>query len=394
MVAMAWRGLLGFVRGPKPWVAGGALDSVSAMHGVQSGRGKRLLFIALTGIALVVTSSLYLSPPTVLPYPGSSQFKDGRFQNPAPRPILGFWKHMKLYWTFFFDKPAGTLPDRSVPVQGLTREALLAARDNSVFRLGHSSLMLKIHGKFWLTDPVFSERASPLPWFGPKRFHAPPIPLDELPPIEAVILSHDHYDHLDHATIMAIAAKTRIFIAPLGVGQRLVNWGIAPTSVRELDWWQSTAIDGIRFVSTPAQHFSGRSLSDSDKTLWTSWAILGQDFRLFFSGDSGYFKGFKEIGDRYGPFDMAFMETGAYDQKWAYVHMQPTESLQAFHDLRGRWLFPIHNGSFDLAMHAWNDPFEQITRLAATKQVAISTPMIGERVGFLDPHPGSTWWRD
>jgi len=173
----------------------------------------------------------------------------------------------------------------------------------------------------------------------------------------------------------------------------LVSWGIAAQQVRELDWWEDTEIDGIRFVATPAQHFSGRGFSDSDRTLWASWVMLDAQFRLFFSGDSGYFPGFKTIGERYGPFDMSFIETGAYDHKWAYVHMQPEESLQAFRDLRGKWLFPIHNGTFDLAMHVWDDPFERITRLAAEHQVAITTPMMGERASLLAPHPGSAWWR-
>jgi len=178
------------------------------------------------------------------------------------------------------------------------------------------------------------------------------------------------------------------------VGKLLIDWGIPVAQVRELDWWDATEVDGIRFIATPAQHFSGRSLTDGDRTLWASWVMLDAQFRLFFSGDSGYFKGFKSIGERYGPFDMTFIETGAYDKKWAYVHMQPEESFQAFRDLRGKWLFPIHNGTFDLAMHAWEEPLERITHLAQQNQAPISTPVMGEQVSFLDPHPGSAWWRN
>ena len=327
-------------------------------------------------------------------YPASAQFKGGRFSNPIPRPPINFWGNPKLVWTFFFDKPADTVPDRPVPVHELTRAEVLAASDNSVFRLGHSTLLFKIHDKFWITDPVFSERVSPVQWFGPKRFHAPPISLEELPPIEAVILSHNHYDHLDRAAVLELAGKTKHFIAPLGVGELLISWGIPADQVRQLDWWESTEIDSIRFVATPAQHFSGRGLSDEDRTLWTSWAILEKNFRLFFSGDSGYFDGFKTIGDRYGPFDMTFLETGAYDPKWAYVHMTPDQTLQAHLDLRGRWLLPIHNGTFDLALHSWSDPFERIAQASKTNQVLLSTPIMGERIGLLDAHAGQAWWQN
>lgn len=357
-------------------------------------RRRTLLLALLSGIVLVTACSLSLSSPSPRPYPDSPQFADGRFHNPVPRPPMSLLQQARLFWAFFFEKPADTVPDRPIPVRALTRQALLDAPDNSVYRLGHSSLLLKMHGKFWLTDPVFSERASPVQWFGPKRFHAPPIALDELPPIEAVILSHNHYDHLDHAAVLALAARTQHFLAPLGVGNLLVQWGVPATKVRELDWWDEASLDGIRFTATPAQHFSGRGLNDADRTLWASWVFAGGDFRLFFSGDSGYFDGFRKIGERLGPFDMAFLETGAYDRKWAYVHMHPTETLQAFQDLHARWLFPIHNGSFDLAMHAWNDPLERITQLATAARAPLSTPVIGERVSFLDPHAGSTWWRD
>ncbi len=335
------------------------------------------------------SSYLIKDEPT---YPASSQFANGRFQNPVPRPSIHFWDDPKLVWTFFFDKPAGTVPESAVPVHPLTRAELLAAPDNSVYRLGHSTLLFKMHNKFWLTDPVFYDRASPVQWFGPKRFHAPPLSIDELPPIEAVIISHNHYDHLDESAVRKLAEKTRHFIAPLGVGDLLVSWGIDASKVRQLDWWQSTEIDSIRFVSTPAQHFSGRGLRDEDKTLWTSWVIVEAGFRLFFSGDTGYFDGFKAIDARFGPFDIAFLETGAYDARWAYVHMKPEETLQASIDLRAQSLFPIHNGTFDLALHRWDDPLERITQLARTHEVPLITPRMGERAGIRDQHAGSAWW--
>jgi len=269
---------------------------------------------------------------------------------------------------------------------------LLAAPDNTLYRLGHSTLLMKMQGAFWLTDPVFSERASPFKWMGPKRFHQTPISIADLPPIKGVILSHDHYDHLDYAAILQLADKVEHFITPIGVGDRLIAWGIPASKIQQLAWWQSTQVHGVLLVATPAQHFSGRGLHDRDHTLWASWVIINQDQRIFFSGDSGYFAGFKEIGDQYGPFDLTLIETGAYDKQWPDVHMQPEESLQAHLDLRGKRLLPIHNGTFDLALHAWHEPFDRIVELAQRFQVKISTPMMGEAVDIAEAQNGQRWW--
>ena len=331
------------------------------------------------------------------PFSGHVQpahFKDGRFHNDRPRPPTGFWRGMELLWSILFRKPADTVPHQAIPVTPITAAQLDAAPDLSLFRLGHSTVLIKWHGGYWLTDPVFSKRASPVQWAGPARFHAPPISIEELPPIAGVILSHNHYDHLDHAAVLALAAKTELFIAPLGVGDQLAAWGIAPSKIRQLDWWQSTAVHGLQLTATPAQHFSGRGLRDSDQSLWCSWVIQDQTMRLFFSGDSGYFEGFKAIGDRLGPFDLTLMETGAYDPRWAFVHMQPEQTLQAHIDLRGRWLLPIHNGTFDLAMHAWQEPFERITALAAVQGIDITTPTMGERIDMLAPPAMQAWWNE
>lgn len=327
-------------------------------------------------------------------YSWSPQAVDQRFRNArAAAPDELPTSTLRVWWNFFFNKPRGTMPDGDIPLSPLTREMLRQAPDRSLYRLGHSTLLIKLRGQWWLTDPVFSERASPLSFVGPKRFHAPPIALADLPPIRGVILSHDHYDHLDAAAIRALDGKTALFLAPLGVGDRLIDWGIAPQKVQQFDWWQGTEVDGLQLTATPAQHFSGRSLRDGNRTLWASWVIIDDDMRLFFSGDSGYFSGFAEIGRRFGPFDVTLMETGAYDKQWPYVHMHPEQTVQAHQDLGGRWLVPIHNGTFDLSMHLWEDPFDRVTRLAAERGISLSTPMMGERLDLTQPHAGSRWWR-
>ncbi|NKI94462.1 MBL fold metallo-hydrolase [Rhizobacter sp. SG703] len=322
----------------------------------------------------------------------SPQHRDGKFRNVVPRQSPGFLKTLGIAWRVLTSKPDTTVPRAPIPVQALSAAALADAPDASLFRLGHSTLLLKLAGEFWLTDPVFSERASPVQWAGPKRFHAPPIDIDGLPPIKGVILSHDHFDHLDHDAILQLAPKVEVFVTPLGVGDRLTAWGIDAAKVRQLDWWQQTSVHGVQLVATPAQHFSGRSLRDGDSTLWASWVIVAGDLRLFFSGDTGYHADFKTIGDRFGPFDVTLLETGAYDQQWPEVHMQPEETLQAHLDLRGRWLMPVHNGTFDLAMHPWHEPFDRILDLAAAHGVRLATPEMGERLSLDAPHPGQRWW--
>lgn len=346
--------------------------------------------------ACVLTAAKTTLP--VSAYPDSPQAADGRFRNPAPKPAEGVAKTLGIIWNVLLNKPATTVPKAALPIEALTRTALEAAPDRSLFRLGHSTMLIKLRGGYWITDPVFAERASPVQWMGPKRFHAPPIALDDLPPLRGVILSHDHYDHLDRATILQLARTTDVFLTPLGVGDRLIAWGVDAAKVRQFDWWQGTTIDGVQFTATPAQHFSGRGLFDGNKTLWASWVIVDgakdDALRVFFSGDTGYFDGFKEIGRRFGPFDVAMLETGAYDSQWPYVHMQPEQTVQAHEDLRARWLMPIHNGTFDLAMHGWQEPFERVLALSSARGIALATPRMGERLDLASPQTTTRWWRD
>jgi L-ascorbate metabolism protein UlaG (beta-lactamase superfamily) len=325
-------------------------------------------------------------------YQASPQRHGDRFRNPAARPAQRLGKTLGILWNAIFNKPSNTRPVSSLPVQAITRAQLDAAPDRSLFRLGHSTMLIKLRGAYWLTDPVFAERASPFRWMGPKRFHQPPIALHELPPIRGVILSHDHYDHLDRSTMAFLADTVEVFLTPLGVGDRLIEWGVAASKVHQLDWWDSIEIDGLRMTATPAQHFSGRTPFDGNRTLWASWVIVDEELRVFFSGDTGYFDGFKAIGERLGPFDITLMETGAYDAQWPYVHMQPEQTVQAHIDLRGRWLMPVHNGTFDLARHPWQEPFERVVALTAERHIPLTTPRMGERLDLAAPHPGERWW--
>jgi len=324
----------------------------------------------------------------------SPQFREGRFHNADETLKQSAIEIARIMWDFMFNVPAGTVPSGAIPVRAMTRSTLLATPDNTLYRLGHSSMLLKLGGEFYLIDPVFSKRASPVQWAGPARFHQVPISIEELPPIKAVFISHDHYDHLDYATIMALTSKTKYFLTPLGVGDRLIDWGVEAAKVQQFDWWESGEINGLHFVATPAKHLSGRSPLDVNATLWASWVFMYGDLRLFYSGDSGYFGGFKEIGAKYGPFDVAILENGAYDKRWPDVHMHPEETMQAFADVRGAWLLPVHNGTFDLGLHRWQAPFERITALATQKGVSLTTPQIGEAVNLKQPSAGPPWWRD
>ena len=344
--------------------------------------------------AFLLIGVLLLMTPMASPAGEPAPQRDGRFHNQAVLPRDGVLKKLRIGLKYLFlRKPPETRPATPIRLQPMTRQQVLDAPDHSLWRLGHSTVLLKLRGRFFITDPVFAERASPVQWAGPLRFHAPPLALEELPPLAAVILSHDHYDHLDEQAIRRLAPTTERFLAPLGVGDVLVDWGVAAEKVTQLDWWQEAEVDGLRFVATPAQHFSGRGLFDSNRTLWASWVMIDEQLRLFFSGDTGYFDGFREIGERYGPFDLTLIETGAYNVAWPSVHMQPEQTLQAHLDLRGRWLLPIHNGTFDLSIHGWQEPFERILALSQQAQVRLCTPLMGERVSLDSPHAGQNWWQ-
>lgn len=277
-------------------------------------------------------------------------------------------------------------PRQPLPSTPLSKETL---PDGSAIWLGHSTLLVKHAGMTWLTDPVFHD-ASPIP------FTVRPFPMahrytiDELPDIDVVLISHDHYDHLDHKTIPELMHKVALFLVPLGVKAHLLRWGVPGNQVQEFDWYESSAVGNTVFTFTPARHFSGRGLGNN-QTLWGSWVIQAPGKRFFFSGDSGYTHEFAKIGERYGPFDIAFIENGAYNERWSEVHMQPEETAQASVDLRATTLFPIHWGKFDLSLHHWAEPAERIQAICQARDIPLATAQMGA-VFLLDNPPKDRWW--
>jgi L-ascorbate metabolism protein UlaG (beta-lactamase superfamily) len=257
---------------------------------------------------------------------------------------------------------------------------------------GHSAFLLEMDGKKILIDPMLGPAASPFP-FMIKRFTDDlAIPMDSIPEVDFVIFSHDHYDHLDYPTILALKDRVKHFYVPLGLGSHLEYWGVESNKISEHDWWDEINADGIRLVCTPSQHFSGRSTDDGASTLWASWVIQGKKKKIFFSGDSGCFPGFKAIGEKYGPFDIALMECGQYNIMWHEIHMLPEETAQAGSDVNTKHLMPIHWGMFDLSLHAWTEPILRVKEAAKSLDLEIVTPRLGQRFSLDNPLPMESWW--
>lgn len=353
-------------------------------------------------ISILLTGILFISfyPPLgrraskarIKSFNTKDNFERGKFINQIPASQMMSLKHTSSILREYMKGNPNRKP--AVPIT-IDSSGQSSKDTDKITWYGHSAFMLQLEGKTLLVDPMFGKAPTPFPFFGNKRFSSGlPIDLENLPAIDAVILSHDHYDHLDYYSIKKLKNKVSQFIVPLGVGDHLVRWGISRDKIQEHNWWDEVFYKGLHLVCTPARHFSGRSLNDRNSTLWCSWVISGQEFKVFFSGDSGYGTHFKEIGERYGPFDLTLMECGQYDERWSTIHMMPEETVQATIDVKGKLMIPIHWAGFTLSLHDWTDPIERVTKAAKDKSVHVSTPKIGESVHIgSDIFPQTVWWK-
>lgn len=319
----------------------------------------------------------------------SPNWSDGQFVNPEPLQNDLWGSLLGLLESSPHASPAALVPTQRLDPKSLETPPPTGLR---ITWLGHSTTLIEIDGQRVLTDPAFSERSSPISWLGPKRWFSPPIALAELPQIDAVLISHDHYDHLDHRTIIAMKDWPTTFIVPLGVGAHLAYWGVPEARIVELDWWEHQRVGALEVVCTPARHASGRSLWDKDATLWASYALVGPDHRVFFSGDTGMFAAIDEIGKRLGPFDVTMIEVGQYHGAWPDWHIGPEQAVSAHRFLRGAVMLPVHWAKLELAFHGWTEPIERVLSAAARANVPLLAPMPGQSVEPERPLTLQRWW--
>ncbi|MFK7984688.1 MAG: MBL fold metallo-hydrolase [Sandaracinaceae bacterium] len=319
----------------------------------------------------------------------SSQWADGVFENPEPLYNDTWGMITEGLDSSDYASPSEPIPYERVPASRFETPPATGLR---ITWLGHSTLLIEIDGHRFLTDPVWGPRSSPVTWAGPRRWYPPPLALDDVPALDAVIISHDHYDHLDYPTFVAMRDWDTTFVVPLGVDAHLAYWGIPEDRIVALDWWDRRSFGDLELVMTPSRHASGREVFDQNRTLWAGYALLGTEHRAFFSGDTGLFRGMREIGERLGPFDVTMLEVGAYGQPWPDWHLGPEQALRAHGMLRGELFVPIHWGLFDLAMHGWTAPIERVRTEAERLDIPYVAPRPGQSF-----EPGAApevdpWW--
>ncbi|GAB2714985.1 MBL fold metallo-hydrolase [Nocardia thraciensis] len=334
----------------------------------------------------------------------SASYRNRQFHNTEPSTQFAPGSGLSLLFSALtrngVGRPVGEIPlaTPDIPPQ---------AGELAVTWLGHASALLEIDGYRVLTDPVWSERVSPSPTIGPVRLHPTPIPLDELPPVDAIVISHDHYDHLDRDTVRALtAAQEAPFVVPIGIGAHLRKWRVPERRIIELDWGTSVSLPDqgderggdLVITCAEARHFSGRGLV-RNTTLWASWVIAGPARRVYFGGDTGYTKAFAEIGATLGPFDLTLLPIGAYDVHWPDVHMNPEEAVRAHADVcvgnpRHGLLIPIHWATFNLAFHGWSEPVQRLVAAARAAGTPVAVPLPGQRIDANAVSPQVSWWED
>lgn len=328
----------------------------------------------------------------------SPNYRDGEFKNPVAARLMVQGSTRRMLWRQFTGKEERVPKTRIPIVQGSA--ARYETPPESGLRatwLGHSSILVEMDGTRILIDPVLSRRASPSEAVGPKRFHPAPMTVRDLPPIDIVLITHDHYDHLDMRVIRDLVKSDDQrgirYITALGVGAHLEHWGVRTSCVTELDWGEATTHGGVTFTACPARHFSGRAFK-RNQTLWASWAMSTAQHRIFHSGDTGYFDGFAATGAEFGPFDLTMIKIGAYDELWPDIHVNPEEAVRIHGMLKGRVLLPIHWGTFNLAMHDWREPIERLLIAAQTSSAPVVTPIPGDWLEPAAPPAVNPWWRD
>jgi L-ascorbate metabolism protein UlaG (beta-lactamase superfamily) len=365
---------------------------------------KKIMFGTLiTLVVLAIGTFLFMQQPAFGKNPKgkrleqiqqSPNYKDGAFQNQSSTAVL---RPDASYWLLIrdnFNKPKDNTP--LTPIPSVKTDLTKIADDKAtVIWFGHSSYLIKTKGKNILVDPVFSGHASPVS-FAVKAFEGSNVyGVNDMPPIDICIITHNHYDHLDYETIKKIHPNVKQFYTALGVGADLEAWGVPAEKIVELDWWESnTNTDSIKITATPARHFSGRGFVRA-KTLWASYVININDYQIYVGGDSGYDKHFKAIGEKFGSFDLALLECGQYGNDWPFIHMTPEEVVTAAKELNTKALMPVHWAKFALAMHSWTDPIERLLKANETEttHLTITTPLIGEPVVLGETLPTQQWWK-
>ena len=368
---------------------------------MQIGTGSTINFVRLIGCFVIhisifgcsVTSASELHRQQRIEE--SPQWNGEAFQNPEQVPDVEWGPSLRMFGNYFFKKSDKFIPDPPLPAEPFDLSRWNRQEGLLLSWLGHTTFLFKIDERVILTDPVFSQRAGSFGWVSPKRYSKTLASTDNLPSIDIVLITHNHPDHLDKESIKALIPKTRHFITPLGVGELLEEWGVAKNNILELDWWEAKSVDEITITAAPAKHTSERGIFDKNKTLWASYGLRGKKHNLYLSGDSGWFEGLFEIGEKLGPFDITFFEIGAYSNLKGQmeVHYTPEQAVKAHQAVKGKAMVPSGWGTFDLGLFPWFEPIERFITAVDQSGIKYLTPRIGAVVDPEHAIESDEWWK-